>query len=260
VTSFLPGRLGEPAATSLGGRIVSLGGAFMVSRYAKAAADEQGLRGVWTSYFAGRAGVLGDVDADVVAAAVAFFPADVVRTAWDAARATVDDVRQSSARYARACHEWGRPRLGAFAGSARLAELAEPVVREADVAGLPLFAAWRALPLPDDADARVAQLLFLLREHRGGLHAAAVLATGLTPLQAVLAGPGGRPNAEFFGWTPPYEDPAPYAELRADAERRTDLAAARAYAVLDDTETAELDALLEKASAHARERATLERR
>jgi hypothetical protein len=259
VTAFLPGRTGDAPATSVGTSIAALGGAFMISRYAKAAAVEQGLDGVWTSYFAGRAGVLGAVDADVVVAAITFYPADVVRVGWKAALSVVDPLA-AGRRYARACQDWGRARLGGFAGAARLAELAETVVREAEAAGLPLFAAWRALPLPPDADARAAQLLHLLREHRGGLHGAAVLSTGLTPLQAILAGPGGEPNAAFFGWQPPYEDAGPLRPLRHEAERRTEAMAGRAYAVLDDTELGELGSLVEMAGAHARERATLERR
>ena len=243
-------------AASIGALVPALGGGFMISRYAKAAAVEQGLDGVWTSYFAGRAGVLGDVDADVVCAALCFYPADVVRAGWQAAQAVVD-VRAAGLRYAHACHEWGRGRLDGTDGLARLAELSLQVVRQADVAGLPLFAAWRALPLPADPPARAAHALHLLREHRGGLHAAAVLTGGLTPLQAILAGPGGKANASFFGWTGPFEDAAPYAELRAQAERRTQEAASRAYAVLDDAELAELASGLEMAAAHLQARATL---
>ena len=245
----------EPAAT-IGTLVPVLGGAFMISRYAKAAAVEQGLEGAWTAYFAGRAGLLGDVDADVVAAALCFYPPDVVRVGWQAARATVQ-VRAAGLRYAQACYAWGRARLADAPGLDRLAELTLQVARQADVAGLPLFAAWRQEPLPTDDEARAAQALHLLREHRGGLHAAAVLTGGLTPLQAILAGPGAEANAAYLGWTGPFEDPAPYAELRAEAERRTQSAALRAYAVLDDTEIAELAAGLQIVGAHLQARATL---
>lgn len=234
-----------------------LGGAFMISRYAKAAAVEQGFHGVWTSYFAGRCGLLGPVDADVVAAAVAFYPADVVRAGWRAALEAVDDIHASGLRYAHACHEWGRARLAGLDGAGRLAELALTVARQADIAGLPLFAAWRALPLPADDEARLTHGLQLLREHRGGLHVGAVVTSRLTPLQAVLAGPGGEANATFFGWTGPFEDPAPFVQARAEVEARTEAAAARAYAVLDDAELAELASGLDKVAAHLAARATL---
>jgi hypothetical protein len=197
------------------------------------------------------------VDADVVTAAFGFYPADTVRVGWEAAWMTTDPAR-AAARYTQACHEWGRARLQGFTGAARLAELAGTVAATADVAGLPLFAAWRAVPLPLDAPARAAQALHVLREHRGGLHLVAVVAAGLTPLQAILAGPGGAANAGYFGWTGPYQDVAFLAAERVGAEVATDLLADRAYLVLDTAEQAELADLLGKAVAHAFPRATLD--
>lgn len=175
----------------------------------------------------------------------------------EAALAAVDDIRVSGRRYAAACHEWGRARLAGAEGLGRFADLALTVARQADVAGLELFAAWRALPVPADDPARAAHALELLREHRGGLHVAAVLSGGLTPLQAILAGPGGEPNATFFGWTGPFEDAGPHRAKRAEIESRTEAAAARAYEVLDDAELAELAADLEMLAAHLAARATL---
>ncbi len=240
----------QPFAATVKDQVGRLGGGFMVSRYAKAAAVEHGLGDAWAAYFVGRCGVLGDVHPDVVAAAVAFFPVDVVREAWTAGRAAVAPGH-AAGRYAQACHEWGRARLEGFEGAARLAELAGAVAAEADVAGVPLFAGWRAMPLPADPLARCAQAVHVLREHRGGLHAVAVLASGLTPRQAVLAGAGGEANAVYFGWQPPYEDVGHLAERRADAEALTDRLVQPAYAVLDDAEQAELRALLDAAVGHA---------
>lgn len=237
--------------------VQSLGGAFMISRYAKAAAVEQGLGGVWTSYFAGRCGVLGEVDADVVTAALGFYPADVVRLGWEAALAVTTPAR-SGARYAQACQEWGRVKLDGFEGAGRLAELAGTVAAAADVAGLPLFAAWRAVPVPSDDPARAAQALHVLREHRGGMHAIAVLSAGMTPLQAILSGPGGEANATFFGWSGPYEDVSGLGDLRALVEARTDRIVDPAYQALDAAEQAELADLLDKAVAHVYPRATLD--
>jgi hypothetical protein len=240
----------EPFAASVKDQVSLLGGGFMISRHAKAAATEHGLRDVWSAYFLGRCGVLGDVHPDVVAAATVFYPVDVVREAWTTGRAAVAPDSAAD-RYGQACHEWGRARLEGFTGAARLAELAGTVAAEADVSALPLFAGWRAMPLPDDPAARCAQALHVLREHRGGLHAVAVLAAGLTPRQAVLSGKGGEANAVFFGWDPPYEDVSGLAGVRADAEALTDRLVQPAYAVLDDAEQAELRALLDAAKAHA---------
>ena len=258
-TRSVPSAVPTAVPASIGLWVSSLGGSFMISRYAKAAADEQGFAGIWTSYFAGRAGLLGPVDADVVAAVIAFYPPEVVRVGWEAALQTVPDIRSAGLRYARACHEWGRARLDGVEGLGRLADLTLAVARQADVTGLPLFAAWRALPPPADDPARLAHGLELLREHRGGLHVAAVLAGGLTPLQAILAGPGGEANATFFGWTGPFEDPGPYRELRQRVEGATETAAARAYEVLDDGELSELAEGLEMVGAHLARRATLGR-
>lgn len=234
-------------ATSVKGPIGRLGGAFMISRYAKAAAVQHGLTAdVWSAYFVGRCGVLGDVDADVVTAAAAFYPADVVRLAWDAGRGAVPPAA-AAARYAQACQEWGRARLAGLAGAGRLADLAELVADGAEVTGLPLFAGWRAMPRPADPEGRAAQALHVLREHRGGLHALAVVAVGLSPRQAVLAGSGGEANARFFGWPGPYEDVSHLAGLRTAAEDLTDRLVAPAFEVLDRDEQAELAGLLEAA-------------
>jgi hypothetical protein len=244
---------------SVGRAIGRLGGAFMFSRYTKAVSDAAAFDDSQASYLAGRVGVLGPVDVEVAGAVLTFFALDRLRTSWTLACETTD-VRAYAGRWIEAGHEWGRARLAGLEGVDRLADLALAVVREADVAAAPLFAAWRTHPLPPDAEARAFHAVFLLREHRGAMHQAAVLTSPLTPLQAVLSGPGGQDNAVTFGWTEPFEDPAPLAGLRAEVERTTDQAAARPYAVLDDREQAELAQLLEMAVARAFPRATLDGR
>ncbi len=122
----------QATATAVKGVIGKLGGGFMISREAKAASERAGLAGR-AMYFRGRCGVLGEVDADVVRSAVAFFPAGHVRANWEAGRSL--PVDKAVELYAEACHAWGRRRLGAFGGAARLAELLERVAAEAEVAG-----------------------------------------------------------------------------------------------------------------------------
>ena len=227
-----------------------LGGAFMISREAKAYSTETGLTG-WAPYFRGRCGVLGDVDADVVASAAGFFPVEVVREAWDAGAGIA--AATAAARYAVVAHDFGRRKLADFAESARLADLLQRVVDAGDVVGAPLFAGWRAMQLPDNDRARVIQLAHVVRELRGGLHIVAVLASGLSPLEAILGGTSstlrdGEPNAEYFGWPRPYpEVTEEVRRRRADAERLTDELMAPAFAALDKAEADELVALLEKA-------------
>ena len=227
-----------------------LGGAFMISREAKAYSAEVGLTG-WAPYFRGRFGVLGDVDADVVASAAGFFPLETVRTAWEAGAGL--SPATAAARYAAVAHDFGRRKLADFAESARLAELLQAIVDGGDVVGAPLFAGWRAMRLPEDDRARVIQLAHVVRELRGGLHIVAVLASGISPLEAVVSGTSavlrdGAPNAEFFGWARPYpEVTEEIRRRRTEAERLTDELIAPAFAALDKTEGDELVALLEKA-------------
>jgi hypothetical protein len=222
--------------------IHGLGGAFMRNRATRERGTQLGVPG-WAFYVAGRAGVLGNVDADVVAATMVFFPTPWVREHWEMARAVLQPD-EAARQYAAACHRWGRERLAGAEGLDRLVELARGVVDGVEPAGLPLFAGWRALPLPDDDPARVAHLAMVLREHRGNLHALAVLAQGLSPLEAHVAGPLGAANAEFFGWPQPYPDPGPLADRWQAAEAATARLTAPAFAVLDESERAELAGLL----------------
>jgi hypothetical protein len=202
----------------------------------------------WAFYFGGRAGVLGDVDADVVRATFVFFPEEMVDRSWAAARAVMPPT-EIVREYAACGHGWARARLAGVEGIERLAALLEAVTDAADPAGAPLFAGWRALPRPDDALGRAAQLLTALRELRGAVHAAAVLAAGLTPLQAVLSGPGGEANAEFFGWPKPWPDVSAYRPVWQAADETTDRLAARVFDPLSEQERSELAELLGRAQA-----------
>lgn len=186
--------------------VTKSGGAFMLDPATIARAGELGMNG-FAFYYLGRCGVLGDVVPEVVPSTIVFFPPGLVIKAWRKGRAVMEPGAAAAA-YAEECHRWGRTHIAAAEGLERLCELAERVVGSADASGLPLFAGWRALPLPADAPARAAQLLQVLREHRGGLHSSAVLATGLAPLEAVVAGPHGADHGRFFGWPEPYRTPS----------------------------------------------------
>jgi hypothetical protein len=236
--------------------IGGLGGAFMISREAKAYSKELGFAG-WTPYMRGRCGVLGEVDADVVAAAVGFFPEEVVRQVWEAGRDV--PAEETARRYATVCQEFGRRKLSGVPApdAARLAELLEAVVAGASVIGAPLFAGWRSMPLPGDTPARIAQLAHVLRELRGGLHLVAVLSYGMTPLEAILTGaslliPSGEGNARYFGWPEPYAEPdEALRERRTAVEERTDALVAPVFEVLSEDEGAEFVELTGKVTAIA---------
>jgi hypothetical protein len=240
-------------AAAVKDHIGALGGAFMISREAKAYGEATGWT-LWTPYMRGRCGVLGDVDADVVASAVGFFPPDVVRASWEAG--TSLPAGEAARRYAEVCDAFGRRKFAALPTDEadRLADLLEAVLAEADVIGAPLFAGWRAMPAPEDPLARVARFAHVVRELRGGLHLVAVLSCGLTPLEAVLTGasiliPSGEGNARYFGWPEPYAMPDERTrKRRVDAEELTDTLVAPAFGGLSEAQAADLIALLGKAA------------
>lgn len=233
------------------------GGGFMVSREAKALCEEYGL-GPRELYFRGRCGVLGECHADVVASVAVFFPPRHVEESWNGGRKL--PVERAVELYAEACRAWGRRKLGGHEGCARIAELLERVVREASPVGAPLFAGWRAVPLPDDPSARATQLMHVVRELRGALHANAVIAAGLHPLQATLAAEhdttpfgvaSGERIARFFTWPEPYPEPDPETiARRAAVEEATDDLMASVFSPLNADESDELIGLLRLGHAH----------
>ena len=229
-----------------------LGGDWFISPQAKRGAQILGQRG-WPAYVKGRGSALGDVPADVVVAVFGFMEPERIREAWD--EPCDLSVEEIQAVYLNACRDWSRERLGDFQGRDRLVELLSRVSAETDCTGVPLFAAWRSAPQAEDGPGRLGQLLHELRELRGGLHLAAVLAAGLTPLEAIVAGPGGTGNAQFFGWGPDLmPDPMTVEGLapkREQAETLTDNMVAMSWAVLDRDERAEVAELLVSALAHA---------
>ena len=100
-----------------------------------------------------------------------------------------------------------------------------------------------------------AQLLHVLREHRGGAHLSAVRLAGVSPIEAIVGGAGGPGNAAFFGWPEPY--PVVDEDLvarRARAEELTDELVAPAYDVLLAGEARELLDLLGRVSHAASQR------
>ncbi len=248
---------GPAVAPRVAATIGALGGGFMISRQAKAAAEANGLADPWAAYFTGRCGVLGDVDAGVVVASLVFFNPDTVSAGWAERRAAGIAPDVGSERFRQACFAWGRARLDGFGDAARLADLLEGLAAEADPVCAPIFAGWRALDRPEVGDdlARVAFAAHLLREHRMAVHAVAVRALRMRPLDAVLAGPGGEGNAAFFGWQPPYPDVSALAEARTAVEDLTDVLAEPVFASLVDAEVDELVDLLTAATETAHPRA-----
>lgn len=229
----------------------TLGGAFFLSEQAKQAGKNLGLRG-WPTYFVGRCGVLGPVDADVVTAVCGFFPESFVERAWN--EGCEVDLTFAVEVYLKACQEWGRTHLAGFSDVERLAELAGFVVDRTPSIGAPLFAGWRSLPREVEAPELLAQHMTTLRELRGAMHLAAVMASGLTPREAIVTGPGGSANASFFGWSDVAVEDDRYdfvIEARAEAERKTDRMMTTSWTTLELGERAEFATLLDRAVAVA---------
>ncbi|SIR36820.1 SCO6745 family protein [Micromonospora avicenniae] len=204
----------------------------------------------WAFYVAGRAGALGDVRAETVAATLGFLAPDAVADGWDGAARTVRPSEVAAAMLAECCR-WGSQHLDDLPRVDRLVGLLERAVHAADGSGMPLFAAWRAIPVPHRAaGARAAAALRLLREYFTGAYLLAVRAGGMTPLEAVLSGPEGEAGAMACGWPPPYPAVGPLVRRRLWAEAVTHRLAAPAFAALGPVDGTELVELLAATRAH----------
>jgi hypothetical protein len=230
----------EQAAHETRNAVVSVVSGFMTDPATYARGAELGFEEM-DFYVAGRGGVLGDVPAEVVAAAFVFFAPEAIRLRWERS-AAVTSRRRAAEQWARWAHTWAHEHFPDGPGYERIAQLAGRIVHAAPVAGAPLFAGWRTLAEPADAKALALHLLNALRELRGAMHAAAVLTVGLSPREAIaVRTPLMLP---VFGWTGPPPDTEPLRERWTLAEARTDRMLGRHFAVLDDVERKELvDAL-----------------
>ena len=195
-------------------------------------------------YVLGRGGVLGDTSGDVVAAAFFFWNPEQTRTQWASARSVMAPT-EAAVIWADVCHAYGEANLPDFDGLARLNELMGAVCAATSPAGASLFAGWRDLPLPgaDQPKALAQHLLNSLRELRGGLHGGAVLAAGLSPLEAVAFNSPYR--APIFGWDPEsLPDGAAVKDRWKAAEAGTNAAMGAVLSVLSDAERVEFVELL----------------
>lgn len=184
------------AAAATAQAIGDLGGGFMTDMATYARGGELGFGGI-DFYVLGRGGVLGDVDADVIAAGFIVWNPVQVRSQWETGRGVM--APDAAAReWAACCAAWGEANLPDVDGLDRLAALLTTVVDEASPANAAIFAGWRALPVPTTSKAKVAHLVNALRELRAALHGGAVLASGVTPGEAVVY--RAPMMAPMFGW------------------------------------------------------------
>ncbi len=237
-------------ARSMRGSIGMLAMEWLMADSTNTKAAAAGMPAGTAAYAIGRLGVLGDCPVDNVVAAAFFWEPDVMRSMVTDGRAAMapDD---GAAIYARICREWGEDTLAGMDGVERLGELCEAVVSQASPAGAACFVGWRDQPLPDAGPGRTFQLCQTMRELRFGRHTVAVQASGMGPLEAILSGPAGEWNAEFFGWPKPYPDTAELADQRNEIEALTDQLHARDFEVLSADERQELRDLAKAARSHA---------
>ena len=241
-------------ARSLRGSVGMLAMDWLMAESTMAHAAARGSGEGMGAYAVGRLGVLGDCPADNVVGAAFFWEPDRMRTMVAEGRAATTPAAGTAA-FVEACQRWGEVKLAGLDGVERLGELCEAVVTSASPLGAATFVGWRDQPLPSDAGpARTFQLCQVMRELRFGRHTVAVQAAGITPLEAILAGPAGDWNAEMFGWAKPYPDVAHLADVREEVEAATDRLHAVDVEVLSPDERAELRNLAKAARVHAAER------
>lgn len=235
------------SAHRIRGPVVTLGGAFMTAPEMTAEESDLGLPR-HSLYFRGRSAVLGDPPPHVVAALFAIFPDWLIERVISSATPAVP-AAHAIAAYSRACATWGCRTFADTPATARSAALLYRLVDAADASALPLVAGWRAQTRPDDAPARLAHALMVVRELRGGLHFAALRASGLGVTEAVVAEPGGgRGRLLRTGWVAEDADMLiARAQARPDlmdrrqrAEQSTDESFGLALAALSDAEVEEL--------------------
>jgi hypothetical protein len=162
-----------------------------------------GFTNYWDTYFAGRAAPLGiSVPAEVVHALFYnFAPGEVARHVPKVWSITTPDA--AIAAREQGCVKALRRVLGDLIDSpafARTVELLTTAAISAPLEGRPMYAALRALPVPQEPVARMFRAASLLREHRGDGHISALMAEGIGGLEAhVLCALDLGMPAESFG-------------------------------------------------------------
>jgi hypothetical protein len=94
------------------------------------------------------------------------------------------------------------------------------------------------MPEPEDPKSLALHRLNVLRELRGAVHGASVMAYGLEPREAVLIKTPFM--AAVFGWVEPFPEVDSRRPEWEKAEAATNRIMARAYSVLDTSELSEL--------------------
>ena len=186
-----------------------------------------GFTSYWDGYFAGRSAPLGRVPAEVVDAAFYNFgPGEAARhipSVWD----TTTPEAAHAARQ-RGCVAALVRLLGELDVS-RAADLLTRAAVSAPVEGRVMYAALRALPIPDEPVAKLWHAANMLREHRGDGHIVALMAEQIdrTECHVLLALHAGIHPATSFGRI--HHLPKPYLASVMDRLRDRGLVDADGY-------------------------------
>jgi len=154
--------------------------------YLRDAAHEAGLSQL-ALYTGARGGPLGDCAAEVVAAAFFNFNPESIEQEWQRARSV--GLAEAMAVRERTVDRTLREVLGDAVTSPELARVAADLRHVTDdlpLVGRPLSAAWAALPWPSAPHLELWHATALLRESRGDGHIAALVTSGLDPVEALV--------------------------------------------------------------------------
>lgn len=139
------------------------------------------------AYFASRVAPLGAVDHRVVTATFYNFHPEIVRTSMDGVWDKTTPATMQAARFRAATRVLDR--VGWNPSAADVAEaraIVDPVVAGLDLAGKALAAGNAAVALPDDPRVALWQQITTIREWRGDVHIAALVANGIGPCDCVV--------------------------------------------------------------------------
>ncbi|WP_067970889.1 SCO6745 family protein [Mycolicibacter icosiumassiliensis] len=227
------------AARAAGAPIEQAVALFMLHQETAAESVAAGYQNSFAGYVVGRGGVLGEATGATVSAVFAAFDPAFLRSLWEEGVA-VRDAAGAAELYWDQTAGFARRHLTGIEGLDRIAALGEKVIAATPDAGLPLYAGWRTMPLADDAPARALQVMFILRELRGGVHFNALTISGITPVEAHMLNHG-HDYTTMFGWPEPFADGADKKERYAEVEQTTNQRMAEIFAAaLDRDEANEL--------------------
>jgi len=186
----------EEFNTSTSDHFQKIGAQHYFHPYAKEAAEGLGIDG-FRFYFCGRAGVLGEVNTDVMLSAFGYFERGLVDKMWTSSKERCDVV-QAAQEQMNVAYRIGADALGDVEGLSEAAASIGQLAAEVDPSSLPLFAGFVALDVPDSPTDAFMHQAIVMRELRGSVHLAALAATGLGSRAAHQIK---RPNdQEMFGY------------------------------------------------------------